>query len=634
MKKNILVRTNIFVCAIIIIGFIITFFVSYRSNIGVYERDVEKVATLTSEGIYYQIESIFTKPLNISLSMANDTLLKKALEEEDQFLENEDYTNKIVEYLNAYREKFDYNSTFLVSARTGRYYHFNGLNRILKEGNPENDWYYEMLESGEDYSLNVDNDEAAADELTVFINCRIKGENGETLGIVGVGFDIKTMQELLLDYEKRFELKTSLINEKGIIEVATDKTGYENVDLFSVCGYPDLKDQILNGRDKVKYLWHDGDNGKMYVGARYLSSLDWFLLVEKDTSEMSRILNRQLQNGIFIVLLIVSMVITVITRIIWKYNKKILDMAREAEEERRTIFQLATEQLFENIFEVDITNNCAANGDTERYFESLGAPKNMPFDQVVRYIANKRVKEEFREGYIRTLDPENIRKAFDEGRESLQYEFLITVDGVNYYWNKVVARMVKSGDGNLHVLFYRQNIDEQKQQETRMMEQIQRDSMTGLYDKVSTERRIQEQLEKDPGGIYAFFIVDIDDFKHVNDEFGHAIGDRVILQFAGNLTEMFGNEGTIGRIGGDEFVAFIKLGQTGEAEKKAERLSAALQMELACDHGMIMVSASIGVAVSPKGGRDFGILYQHADTALYEAKQQGKNGYCIYKARE
>ena len=124
-------RTNLLVCIIILVGFVITAFISYHSNRGAFEKDVEKVSTLTAEGITHQIDTIFTKPVNISLTMANDSLLKEFLAEEGAHLEDEAFIQTMRNYLETYREKYDYDSVFLVSARTNRYYHFNGLDRIL-----------------------------------------------------------------------------------------------------------------------------------------------------------------------------------------------------------------------------------------------------------------------------------------------------------------------------------------------------------------------------------------------------------------------------------------------------------------------------------------------------------------------
>ena len=77
MKKNVLVRTNFLVCIVIVIGFVVTSVISYQSNQGIFRKDMESVSRLTSEDIYHQIDSIFTKPINISLTIANDSLKER-----------------------------------------------------------------------------------------------------------------------------------------------------------------------------------------------------------------------------------------------------------------------------------------------------------------------------------------------------------------------------------------------------------------------------------------------------------------------------------------------------------------------------------------------------------------------------
>ena len=138
------------------------------------------------------------------------------------------------DYLDAYRAQHGYDSVFLASARTGRYYHFNGLDRVLAPDSDENDWYYAFLASEEECSLNIDNDEAAHDEITVFINCRIRGQSGETMGVVGVGFRVDELQALLRSYEEEFGVRTYLIDGQGAIELSTSETRWKAVDLIEI----------------------------------------------------------------------------------------------------------------------------------------------------------------------------------------------------------------------------------------------------------------------------------------------------------------------------------------------------------------------------------------------------------------
>ena len=101
----------------------------------------------------------------------------------------------------------------------------------------------------------------------------------------------------------------------------------------------------------------------------------------------------------------------------------------KAEKVHQAVFKEATEQLYENIYEFDITHNQAASEATSAYFESLGAPPDIPFDKALGIIAQKQIKEEYREGYIRTFHPDNVLEAFENGRDNLQYDFMITTDG-------------------------------------------------------------------------------------------------------------------------------------------------------------------------------------------------------------
>lgn len=190
MKEKVLLKTNLFICIIIILGFFITSIISYHSNKQIFQKDIEEVSNLTSEGIYHNIDTIFSKPINVSMTMANDVLLKDFLGEEALKKDDDSYIKQMRDYLNAYRIKYGYDSVFLVSKETSRYYYYNGLDRILTKDNPENEWYYDFLNSKAEYGIKIDNDEVANanNDITVFINCAIKGENKETIGVVGVGF--------------------------------------------------------------------------------------------------------------------------------------------------------------------------------------------------------------------------------------------------------------------------------------------------------------------------------------------------------------------------------------------------------------------------------------------------------------
>ena len=640
MKKNILLRTNILVCLIIVAGFLVTAVLSYQANYSASIENIEQVSRLTSEGVYYQMSSTFTKPVNVSLTMANDSLLKDYLSREEGHLEEAGYIDILREYLKGYQAKYGYDSVFLVSAATGRYYNFNGLDRVLVKGDPENAWYYDgLLNSKEEYSMNVDNDEVAGaeNEITVFVNCKIKDSSGNLLGAVGVGVRIDSLQGMLQQYQDDFGVNAYLINNAGTIEISTEYTGFEERNLFEIDNYGEEACRtILSWKEAgiANSFWNTDETGakRDYVVARYLPELQWHLVVERDTSFLMRDLNRQLIYTVLVILLIIGVILYVITHVMRSFNRQIVSLTQSVEQERRTMFERATEELYENIYELDITHNRPANRSTEQYFESLGAPPGTPFDKALHIIADKQIKKEFRAGYVAMFSPENVQKAYQEGRDTLKYEFMISQNGQDYYWMRITARLIIwENDQSLHMLTYRQNIDTEKKKEYRMQELAQTDEMTGLLTKTATQHQIESCLQQNSNRQYAFFIFDIDHFKQANDCFGHAFGDGVIREFTKPLRLHFREADLLGRLGGDAFAVFLPVKEEVWAENTARELGDALNRLYIEGEKSWQMSTSIGVAFAPKDGTDFKTLYQHADAALYQTKERGRFGYTLYE---
>lgn len=635
MKKNVLLRTNLFICIIIILGFFLTSLISYHSNNGIFKRDIEHISTLTSEGIFHQIDSLFTKPINISLTMANDSLLKTFLREEEERGDDEEFIQTMRDYLFAYKDKYDYDSVFLVSTHTNRYYHFeSGVDRILSEDNAENKWYYSFLQDAREYNINIDNDEvqSANNEINIFINCKIFFPDGEVAGIVGVGFAVDTMQEMFQDYEETFQLRAYLVDENGNIQISTNNTGYRKTDLFQSCAYKEYKEDILSNQVDTQDFWYAADYKRGFLVTRYIPNLEWHLIIDNDTAALEAQLYRQLIIGITIIIIVVGIVLFVITSIMRSYNTQIVNLTIEKEKAHRTVFQSETEKLYENIYEIDITHKCAASEATESYFESLGVPGNLPYDKALPIIAKQQIKAEYREGYIKTFSPDHVLKVYEEGLDSLRYDFMITNDGgYTYYWMRITARIFYwEDDRSVRMLLYRQNIDREKRHELLMEEKMQRDSLSGLYNKAAAQKLTHKLLLENPNQSYAFFIIDIDNFKNVNDTCGHAVGDHVITDFAKKIQQQFREQDIVGRIGGDEFAVFVPVPDRDWAEAKAGMLSRTLYYEFSDNQKSCHISASIGVAISPEAGTSFETLYQNADTALYQTKEKGKNGYTLY----
>lgn len=627
VKNNQLIKTNLLISIVLIVGFSMTAFFSYRANYQATLNNIEQVASLTGEGIHYQLTTLLTKPVNISLTMAHDSLLVEQLSCETENLENGEYVQRLQTYLKTYRDKYGFDSVFLVSSATRRYYNFNGIDRVLAEDDPENGWYFDLMDSGLGYSMNVDNDEVdgSDDAITVFVNCKVADSSGNILGIVGVGIRISYLKEFLEGYEDKYNMNICLVNEDGIIEVSTTYTGYSKTDWFEVHGQEGIRDEIMGFKEDTENLgfWTDNslDQGKSFVVTRYIPDLSWHLVIDQDSEDTVHVIRDRLYQTILGIAVIISIVLFIITTVIRNFNKQITKLM----EERENAFQQATEQLYDNIYELNITRNCTGNQRTAQYFESLGA-QGLPYDQALRVIAQKQIKKEFRQGYISTFTPENVIREYENGNSHLKYDFMITQDGSGYFWMRIDAYIFFSHEDNcLHMFTYRKNIDEEKKKE--LLAYI--DEMTRFLTKAATKRKVTALLTEEPEKAYAFFIFDIDNFKQANDCFGHAFGDYCIREFTRIIREHFREGDVLGRIGGDEFVAFIPIPGADWVRKKAAELSHALDTECTRDGKTWKMSASIGISVASEEDRDFDTLYEKADQALYRTKQKGKNGYTV-----
>lgn len=627
-KNRELLKTNVLVSVILIFGFVVTAFFSYQANYEASLNNIEQVASLTTEGIYYQLTALFTKPINISITMAHDSLLVDHLENEADNLEDEAYAWKIKTYLKTYREKYDFDSVFLVSAQTNRYYNFNGVDRVLTEDEPENNWYFSMLKNDLEYSVNVDNDEVngADNAITVFVNCKIFGPDEDFLGVVGVGMRVSYLKEFLKEYEEKYHLNACLVDGDGKIEISSEHTGYNKTDWFEICGQEEIRGRVLEWKEDSSNLelWTKtgvGGQERSYIVSRYIHELTWHLIVEQNNGMMVREIKARLYQTGFIIAAIIITVLLVITTVLRNFNRQITQLI----EERQDAFKRATEQLYDNIYELNITKNRSANKLTEQYFESLGAG-NLPYDQGLKVIAEKQIKEEYRAGYIAAFTPQNVIREYEKGNSHLRYDFMITQDGNGYFWMRIDAYIFFSQeDGCLHMFTYRKNIESEKEKE--ILASI--DEMTGFLTKTETERKIAALLSAKTDGIYAFFLFDIDNFKQANDSCGHAFGDFCIKEFTSIIRKHFRAEDVLGRIGGDEFAVFLSAPDGGWIEGKAKELSQALQVTCEKENKSWSMSASIGVSIAPGAGADFDTLYQNADEALYQTKQRGKNGYTI-----
>lgn len=165
-----------------------------------------------------------------------------------------------------------------------------------------------------------------------------------------------------------------------------------------------------------------------------------------------------------------------------------------------------------------------------------------------------------------------------------------------------------------------------------IMNELQYDSLTGVYNKKTiteyAKKRISEEKEKR----IVIAILDVDHFKSVNDTFGHLYGDKVLARVGGRLKEIVGEDGVIGRIGGDEFmIVFNGLDDDQVLRGMLRVIRTQIKWEFAEDFENLSITCSIGASIFPVNGRDYEDLFKKADCCLYIAKEKGRDRYVFFR---
>jgi diguanylate cyclase (GGDEF)-like protein len=175
------------------------------------------------------------------------------------------------------------------------------------------------------------------------------------------------------------------------------------------------------------------------------------------------------------------------------------------------------------------------------------------------------------------------------------------------------------------------DIDEEKREEQKLVTAAKMDKMTMLYNRETTMESISRILREEPDYNHVLFMIDVDNFKTLNDTRGHQAGDEFLIDLASEIKHSFRETDIVGRIGGDEFFALMRnVPGDSITLRKAQELLDTIQ-EVCEDYTDLNLSSSIGISMYPQDGTTLEELYAQADGALYEAKRKGKNRYVFAK---
>ena len=159
------------------------------------------------------------------------------------------------------------------------------------------------------------------------------------------------------------------------------------------------------------------------------------------------------------------------------------------------------------------------------------------------------------------------------------------------------------------------------------------DQLTGLPNRLYLAAYLPGAIEeaKRAGAMLAVLFLDLDRFKHINDSRGHETGDKLLKAVAQRLRATMRNEDVVVRMGGDEFIVVLKTVRTNDqVSEAASRITEAMSAPVIVDGRPLVTTASIGVSLYPRDGADMGELLRHSDTAMYQAKDRGRNNFQLF----
>lgn len=248
---------------------------------------------------------------------------------------------------------------------------------------------------------------------------------------------------------------------------------------------------------------------------------------------------------------------------------------------------------------------------TGRYvWDFMAEPQDKQF--LKKYYAELVEQQPAPESYITT------NKAFDGQQKVLE----------------IVWDYLRDTDGNLQgFISVISDITLRKRQEDKILQLAHFDTLTNLPNRFLAMDRLHQMLiqSKRHHQQAAVLFIDLDDFKKINDSLGHETGDKLLIEVAERLRRNLRQGDTIGRLGGDEFMVLLaEINNTDKLLSIAETILGQFKPAFTLDGRELVLTASIGIALYPQDGEDASTLLRHADSAMFFAKEQGRNNYAFF----
>lgn len=380
----------------------------------------------------------------------------------------------------------------------------------------------------------------------------------------------------------------------------------------------------INKDTWIKYRYKNETVGVSFIP---FGTNGWYMAIAA-TDNTLYAQSKIIQKNVWLLTLHIMLVVIIVS---------VFVIIQRVEEQKRidalkNTYSIAIKKTNDLFYEADIDNDMFIDY-SEQKDKTIwkDPPKN--YSNALIQVANV-CAPECRQQFLDTFLPQNIRIKMQEGLSSINFEYKITPDEHTERWLSATFVPIDDGDGT-KLICMENDITEMKLKQESLKKSAIMDGLTGLYNRTTTKDSINRFLNtEEKEGDHALAIIDIDYFKQVNDNLGHLMGDEILMEFGQSLRKIFRKTDILGRVGGDEFVVFLKdYGVVELVMAKMKEVMKDLRKERFLEGNMdksVRTSASIGVAFYGSDALSFDELYKAADTALYISKNAGRDQYTFY----
>lgn len=306
------------------------------------------------------------------------------------------------------------------------------------------------------------------------------------------------------------------------------------------------------------------------------------------------------------------------------YNEALMEQYGEREKlKSNTIFS----EIYDEVYEINLSTKSQSILLTSDKYKSIANAIKLPYDAWIELYAKNLIHPDDQTLFLTKLSYTNVLKTKNE---RIYFEARCLTKNDQYVWTSFLFLQTSfEKDKDVFGFLLTQDIDSQKTIQAKLKSEAERDLLTNLYNKITTQNLIEAYLTSEGAtGTHAMILMDIDSFKIINDTIGHAEGDRILAMFADCMKQSFRESDIISRVGGDEFLVFMKnINSIALVCDKLNKFLSAFKnkgIEMDID---IRLSASIGISIYRKDGITYDALFNKADFALYKAKKTGKDQY-------